>query len=124
MLSAPAPDRLALLAELRRKTGAAPPVMSARPERTAPTGVDALDQLLSGGLARGRLTEPIGRRSSGRTALGLAALAAATRRGETVALSTSTARSIRGARSTAASISRGSCGCARARAPGGCARSS
>lgn len=86
MLSSSAPDRLALLAELRRKTGAAPPVMSARPERTAPTGSDALDQLLAGGLARGRLTELIGRRSSGRTALGLSALAAATRRGETVAL--------------------------------------
>jgi recombination protein RecA len=52
-----------------------------------PTGVGAVDRLIGGGLPRGRLTELCGPRSAGRTALSLAALAAATaRRGEAAAL--------------------------------------
>ena len=51
-----------------------------------PTGVEAVDRLLGGGLPRGKLSELCGPRSSGRTALALAALAAATGRGEAVAL--------------------------------------
>jgi len=74
---------------------------SAIPERlgedaVAPLGVDALDLALAGltgpqrglagGLPRGQVSEVVGPASSGRTGLVWAALAAATRRGETVAL--------------------------------------
>ena len=45
-----------------------------------------LDQLLEGGLPRGRLVELAGRRSSGRFSIGLAALASVTSAGEPVAL--------------------------------------
>src|SRR3954447_1592692 len=59
------------------------------PEQKAPervtSGVDALDALC-GGLPRGAITEIHGEASTGRTAMMLAALAAATRRGETCAL--------------------------------------
>lgn len=64
---------------------------SAIPERlgedaVAPLDVDALDRGLAGGLPRGQVSEVVGPASSGRTGLVWAALAAATRRGETVAL--------------------------------------
>ena len=52
----------------------------------APAGVAALDGSLGGGLPRGQLSELIGPRSSGRTSLLLQILAAATGRGELVAL--------------------------------------
>jgi hypothetical protein len=59
------------------------------PEQKAPervtSGVEALDALC-GGLPRGAITEIHGEASTGRTAMMLAALAAATRRGETCAL--------------------------------------
>jgi hypothetical protein len=59
------------------------------PEQKAPervtSGVEALDGLC-GGLPRGAITEIHGEASTGRTAMMLAALAAATRRGETCAL--------------------------------------
>ena len=51
-----------------------------------PTGVAELDARLSGGFPRGQLSELIGPRSSGRTSLVLHQLAAATARGELVAL--------------------------------------
>ena len=51
-----------------------------------PTGIDPLDRLISGGLPRGRLTELVGRRSSGRFSVVLAALASATSAGEAAAL--------------------------------------
>ena len=63
------------------RSGAASDEGSARAHRA-----DRLGRARSTARRRGRLTELIGRRSSGRTALGLSALAAATRRGETVAL--------------------------------------
>src|SRR5262245_17316440 len=50
------------------------------------TGVAALDALLGGGLARGRLSELHGPHSSGRTSLALALLARATGLGEVVAV--------------------------------------
>jgi hypothetical protein len=56
-----------------------------RPE-TAPTGVPAVDAQLGGGLPVGQLSEITGPRSSGRTSLLLAVLAAATARDERVAL--------------------------------------
>lgn len=64
---------------------------STLPERlgedaVAPLTVDALDRALSGGLPRGQVSEVAGPSSSGRTSVAWAALAAATRRGESVAL--------------------------------------
>jgi len=47
-----------------------------------PTGIGALDQLTEGGIPRGTLTEICGTESSGRTALLIAILGQATRRGE------------------------------------------
>jgi hypothetical protein len=52
----------------------------------AATGLPALDVRLGGGFPRGQLSEMMGPRSSGRTSLLLCALAAATARGEVVAL--------------------------------------
>lgn len=53
---------------------------------TAPTGLDAFDQALGGGWRRGELSELTGPKTSGRTSLLLATLAAATARGEVVGL--------------------------------------
>jgi len=52
----------------------------------APTGIAELDWLLDGGLPRGQLSEVVGVRSSGRTSVSVAMLAAAIARGELVAL--------------------------------------
>jgi recombination protein RecA len=52
----------------------------------APTGMTALDSRLGGGFPRGHLSELVGPRSSGRTSVLLHMLAAATARGELVAL--------------------------------------
>jgi len=54
--------------------------------RVAPTGVASLDAALGGGLRRGHLSDIAGTPSSGRTTLVVGALAAATSRGEAVAL--------------------------------------
>ena len=64
---------------------------STLPERlgedaVAPLDCDALDRALSGGVPRGHVSEVVGPSSSGRTSVAWAALAAATRRGESVAL--------------------------------------
>lgn len=58
----------------------------AREDRLAPTGLPELDTALDGGLRRGHLSEIVGPRSSGRTTVVGAILAAATARGEVVAL--------------------------------------
>ena len=55
-------------------------------DRLAPTGLPDLDEALGGGLRRGHLSEIVGRRSSGRTTVAGALFAAATARGEIVAL--------------------------------------
>jgi hypothetical protein len=55
-------------------------------DRVAPTGVAAIDGPLGGGLRRGQLSEIVGPRSSGRTTLLCQTFAAATARGEVVAL--------------------------------------
>jgi len=58
-----------------------------QPDREhASTGHVGLDARLHGGIPRGQVSELVGPRSSGRTALTLQMLAAATRRGELVAL--------------------------------------
>ena len=64
---------------------------STLPERlgedaVAPLDTEALDRGLAGGLPRGQVSEVVGPASSGRTSMAWAALAAATRRGEAVAL--------------------------------------
>ncbi len=51
-----------------------------------PTSVGALDVRLGGGLPRGHVSEIVGPRSAGRTSLMLQAMAAATQRGELVAI--------------------------------------
>lgn len=55
-------------------------------DAVAPLDTDALDCGLAGGLPRGQVSEVVGPASSGRTSVAWAALAAATRRGESVAL--------------------------------------
>ena len=64
---------------------------STLPERlgedaVAPLDTDALDRGLAGGLPRGQVSEVVGPASSGRTSVAWAALAAASRRGESIAL--------------------------------------
>ena len=56
------------------------------PDDLAETGQDLLDAQLAGGFARGHLSEIVGPRSSGRTSVLASVLAAATGRGEVVAL--------------------------------------
>ena len=51
-----------------------------------PTGVGAIDRLLGGGWPRGALSELCGRRSSGRTSVLMASLAASLRAGHATAL--------------------------------------
>ena len=55
-------------------------------DAVAPLDSAALDRGLAGGLPRGQVSEVVGPASSGRTSVAWAALAAATRRGESVAL--------------------------------------
>jgi hypothetical protein len=64
----------------------AAPWCGADPERLAPTGWPALDMPLGGGLRRGHLSEVIGARSSGRSTIVNTIAAAATARGDVVAL--------------------------------------
>jgi hypothetical protein len=56
------------------------------PDRLAPTGDADLDGALGGGLRRGHVSEVVGRASSGRTTIAIAALAAAAARGEVAAV--------------------------------------
>jgi hypothetical protein len=96
-LSAPAPEvpgpagdpvNVNDLASLRRRLTPARDLLPVPPaaEDLFPTGLPAVDALLAGGLARGCLTELRGAPSSGRLSLVLSLLAAATARGESVAL--------------------------------------
>jgi recA bacterial DNA recombination protein len=65
---------------------AAPGALAPPPDRLAPTGCADLDAALGGGLRRGHLSEISGAPSSGRSTLAAQAIAAATDRGEAVAL--------------------------------------
>ena len=81
-------EKLAALEEaFPRETGVLRASELAAPRKAArlETGIGRLDALLSGGLPRGRLVEIVGGRSSGRLAIALSALAAATRAGENAA---------------------------------------
>ncbi len=68
----------------RTLTSAMPDRLGA--EAMAPLDIEAVDRALAGGLPRGQISEVVGPASSGRTSLLWAALGAATRRGEYVAL--------------------------------------
>ena len=70
----------------RTLTTALPPVDPRDAHALAPSGIRALDARLGGGFPRGQLSELVGPRSSGRTSLLLQMMAAATARGECVAL--------------------------------------
>ncbi len=89
---APATARVALESLLRDRrldttlTSTLPIPAGGNDDRVAASGMGALDDLLLGGVPRGQMSEITGARSSGRTSLLLSLLAAATRRGEVVAL--------------------------------------
>ena len=73
--------------QLDRTLTTALPSIDPRDESAlAPSGIAALDARLGGGFPRGQLSELVGARSSGRTSLLLHMLAAATARGELVAV--------------------------------------
>ncbi len=76
----------AVAARLRSAAELGQALAAARPEAPLATGLPSFDQLLGGGLPRGRLVELVGRRPGGRFAIVVAALAAATAGGEAAAL--------------------------------------
>lgn len=87
----PATCRASLEALLRDRKLDRTLVSAGHPRRggfpaVAPTGLLALDRALGGGVPLGQLSEVVGPRSSGRTSLMMTMLAAATARGELVAL--------------------------------------
>ena len=77
---------LQLRAAMEARFGASldnPMAIRKRPEAgLLPTGIAAMDRLMAGGVPRGALSEICGAESSGRTALAMAILGVATRRGE------------------------------------------
>ena len=79
-------SRLESLLRARKLDRTVFPSRDRNPDDLAETGQPALDALLAGGFARGHLSEMAGPRSSGRTSLLVSVLAAATARGEVVAL--------------------------------------
>ena len=91
MLAARA-DRNALVTALQARrldltlTTALPAIDPHDDQAVGATGLPPLDSRLGGGLPRGHLSEIVGPRSSGRTSLLLQVMAAATARGELVAL--------------------------------------
>ena len=70
----------------RTLTTALPPLDPRDEAALAAAGITALDATLGGGFPRGQLSELVGPRSSGRTSVVLQMIAAATSRGELVAL--------------------------------------
>jgi len=89
-MPSPARDHLESLLRARKLDRTLTSTLPAEPCRDelviAPTAIAALDARLDGGFPRGQLSELVGPRSSGRTSLLLHMLAAATARGELVAL--------------------------------------
>jgi hypothetical protein len=84
-LSARRENLRGVLGNLARQVSTAVELPEQRAPERVTSGVRALDALC-GGLPRGAITEIYGEASTGRTSVMLAALAAATRRGETCAL--------------------------------------
>ena len=86
-MASPALTRLETLLAARKLDGTLARAEPARmPGLVAPTGIASLDESLQGGWRRGDISEVIGGPSSGRTGVMSATLAAATSRGEVVAL--------------------------------------
>ena len=85
-MSSIALQRLETLLATRRLDATLAQVCPTTVETGRSTGVTALDAALGGGWPAGEISEVIGPRSSGRTGLLLATLAAATREGHVVAL--------------------------------------
>ena len=85
-MSATSVARLESLLRTRKLGRTTFSALDRKPDDLAETGQAALDQQLAGGFARGHLSEIVGPRSSGRTSLLASVLAAATARGEVVAL--------------------------------------
>ena len=79
-------NRLETLLCEKELSGAVSLGLSVCPNVPAKTGLSMLDKHLNGGFPRGHLSEIIGPRSSGRSSIMCAALAAATKRGQIVAL--------------------------------------
>jgi hypothetical protein len=86
------PDRASLIATLaarrldRTLTTSLPPLDPRDEAASGSTDIASLDAQLGGGFPRGQLSELVGVRSSGRTSMLLRLMAAATARGELVAL--------------------------------------
>ena len=86
------PDRASLVAALaarrldRTLTSSLPPIDPRDEYSIGATNIPSLDARLGGGFPRGQLSELVGVRSSGRTSVLLRMMAAATARGELVAL--------------------------------------
>jgi hypothetical protein len=86
------PDRETLIAALsarrldRTLTSALPSIDPRDEYSIGATNIPSLDAQLGGGFPRGQLSELVGARSSGRTSIALRTMAAATARGELVAL--------------------------------------
>ncbi len=82
--------RAALEPAIARKVVSATELLHAldrvRRDDVLPTSMDALDQLLGGGLRRGKVVELVARRAAGRFSIIVSALAAATSIGEAAAL--------------------------------------
>jgi len=81
----PVRSRQELLAALESTSGLRRARQLPVPGQPLPTGLPALDALLGGGLPAGRITELVGARSTGRTSLALATVAATQARGEVAA---------------------------------------
>lgn len=77
---------LARLADLSLPGNVRLGLTATEPVPRLPSGITGVDALLGGGLPRGRISEVLGPLTSGKTALLWVLLAAATRRGEVVAL--------------------------------------
>ena len=79
------PEAAAALLDRLGRPGSVRLGTSAPTAPRVPTGLAALDATLSGGLPRGRVTELVGARSAGRTALACQIAASATKAAETIA---------------------------------------
>lgn len=81
MAAAPLKSALEDLLKAHRLQSEGPPLRGERRLSPLPTGIAPLDERLGGGFPRGQVSEVYGAASSGRTAVALAAVARALRRG-------------------------------------------
>lgn len=81
MAASPVKSALEELLRAHRLQSEAPPLRGERRAAPLPTAIAAIDELIGGGFPRGQVSEVYGSASSGRTAVVVAAVAAALRRG-------------------------------------------